>query len=170
MHFASSQNVNALNIGWNNKIDVRYQTTVTNIIVPAPEPSECQRAREERKIEALTEATRALERRERNEFLLDQKRRKEQETAEIPQTEQAQPTRNLNIQGSDAGYYSNGNYSQPIYIDQDRRDYNAGISAAINAGVEFNVGFGNNGACYPAVVHFVPVQRGCGRPIVRWHN
>ena len=170
---SSSENVNVWSIGWGNWnwVNVSPKTVVTNIIVPAPEPSACERAREERRLEALTEATRNLDRWQHNQFLLDEKRRKEQEQAEQVQpaptvvnvyTTQAAPApaqivNQINVQSSDIGYSEVRNYPPPVYIDQGQRDCNAMVSARINAGVELNVGFGNGGCCYPPpVVHFIP--------------
>lgn len=174
-HASSSQNVNVWQIGSDNKVDVHYQTIITNITAPTPEPSACERAREERRIEALTEATRRLDRWQRNEWLLNEKRLKEHEKSEQTQpaatvnffVTQAAPAPTINqtfvsqsVQSSDS-YSEVRNYPLPYYRDQAQRDYNSRVSAAINAGADFNVGFGNGGSYNyrPPVMHFIPRQR-----------
>lgn len=181
MHASSSQNANAFTLIGNSTATISNQTVVTNIIAPTPEPSACERAREDRKIEALTQATRNLDRWQHNQFLLDEKRRKEQE-----KTEQVQPAPTIvnvyatqaapapatiinqtfvtqSVRGSDTGCgevrsYPRVVYPPVVYLDQEKRDHDAWVSAKINAGVQFNLGgglhfgFGNNGGCVRAIV------------------
>ena len=164
-----------ITIGFCNRVKVCQETFVTNITVIAG-PSEYEIAHEAEMAKELRDSVRDADRWQRNMWLLDEKRRQEQ-------AEQAQPaaTTTVNVyvaqsapapaniinqtivQNTDGGCgYNEARYPRPVYPDQARRDYNIGVSAQLNCGVE--VGFGG-GNYYPPVTHFVQVQRGgCFQP------